>query len=86
MFKITNSKKDNTFILTVYDFTTINIKKKVNKNFILKANYNTLKEIYDYIYSFKTLDLFKEYLYLHYHSMLHFGTNLDKENIEKFYT
>ena len=37
MFKITNSKKDNTFILTVYDFTTINIKKKDKKKFYFKS-------------------------------------------------
>ena len=66
MFKITNSKKDNTFILTVYYFKNININKKINKNFYLMAKFNNLKDIYDHINSFKTLDKFKEIIYLHY--------------------
>ena len=40
MFKITNSKKDNTFILTVYDFTNINKVISHTLNNIDTDNYN----------------------------------------------
>ena len=30
------------------------------------AKFNNLKDIYDHINSFKTLDKFKEHIYLHY--------------------